>query len=490
MMSEDYSFKLAANRWVIKARWFYLLAVTAVCLLLKWKTVVALDWTAPANIFASPLFSLLALALAANALLFVVARMISLETAHKHTGWLSFLQITFEIVLITLLLFDLPGGELVVPLLYFLPIVEAIVLFGHYGPLVVAILIGLITGAALFLPAAGPLGLFLDGAPARSKDLPTEAVFTWTLILAIVYLVIGLVSSFIARQVRCREEVLVEEVVEQTAQLSALENVNRELAGEERSLKAKDYELAMANQHLQSLEEAKSKFVAVTAHQLRTPLSAIKWTFDMIMRGQLGPVTAEQNEFLAKGFDSTQRMIRIVNDLLHVDHMEAGKIEYNFAPVALDTLLDQVIFEFANQATSKKIELTFAKTEKPLPAVAADENKLRVVLENLLDNALKYTAVGGKVAVAVSDRKINSAGLQIEITITDSGIGIPAEDKSKIFGKFFRAENAIRQEPDGSGLGLYMSKDIVEKHGGTLSYESAPAGGTIFRLVLPLKQAK
>jgi signal transduction histidine kinase len=255
-------------------------------------------------------------------------------------------------------------------------------------------------------------------------------------------------------------------------------------------MKAKDFELEMANKRLEQLEQAKSKFVSVTAHQMRTPLSAIKWTFDMILHEQLGPVTGEQKEFLTKGFESTERMIHIVNDLLHVDHMEANKVDFKFAPLSLETLLDSVIFEFANQVSSKKIHLIVKKPTSTLPAIEADDVKLRIVLENLIDNAIKYTPPEGNVSVTLSDQNLNSAQGMVEVIIADSGIGIPDSEKNKIFSKFFRASNAIRTEPDGTGVGLYISKDIIEKHGGAMWYENLPEKGTAFHVTLPLRQKK
>jgi signal transduction histidine kinase len=485
-MNNSVSFRLAANEWVIRARWLYILTIATICVIFRAEEIFDLNWTSPAAILSYPLTSVLLLAILLNALLYVTSRIIDLETAHRHTGWLSFLQVTIDITSISLLLYDLAGGQSIVPALYFIPIVESIVLFGQFGPLLVAILIGAILNGFAYL---SEIELFRPlFSETNSRLVPAGAIFTWSLILSVVYLIIGVVSSYIARQIALREQTLEREAAEHAVQMNSLKNFNTELEREERNLESKDFELEMANRRLMDLEEAKSKFVSVTAHQLRTPLSAIKWTFDMIVSGQLGPVNDEQKEFLRKGFDSTQRMIRIVNDLLHVDHMEADKIEYHFSPVSLADLIDSVKFEFVNQAASKKIEFDINK-DPAIPPVEADENKLRVVLENLIDNAIKYTEKGGKVTVRLSGQKLNSAGEIVEISVSDSGIGIPPEDKSKIFGKFFRSANAVSFEPDGSGIGLYMSKDIVEKHGGTLSYETSDKGGTTFHLVLPVRQA-
>jgi len=490
-MTNNVSFKLAANEWVIKARWFYIAAIAVISLSLKWREVMSINWGSAEGYLFRPLFFVFILALLGNTLLYVVSRMIDLETAHKHIYWLSFLQIAVEIGLISLFLYDLPGWGIIISALYFIPIIESIVLFGHLGPLIVSILIGVIQNALAIFIYSGLLSVIIDQAGGRSSQIDVNTIFTWSLILSLSYLFVGSLSTYIAKLIGEREKALAQVSASQETQVKALELKNRQMEQDERSLKSKDYELETANQHLQELEEAKSKFVAVTAHQLRTPLSAIKWTFDMIMLGQLGPVTAEQKEFLGKGFDSTQRMIQIVNDLLHVDQMKTGQVEYQFASFDLSKLLDNVVSQFSNQAMSKEIKIVVTKPpSSSLPPIEGDESKLRIVLENLIDNAVKYTPKGGRVTVALSDKNINSASRTVDISITDSGIGIPAGDQSKIFGKFFRAGNAIRIEPDGSGIGLYISKDIIEKHGGSLSHENAPGGGTIFHLALPLKQQK
>lgn len=489
-MGETISFRLAANRWVIKARWFYMAIVVVAVVLLKWRELAVFSWGSPDAYLASPLPAVLFLALLLNILLQAIAGMIQLETAGRHMAWLSFLQMATEISLITMLLFDLPAGESYIPVLYFIPIVESIMLFGRFGPLVVSILIGVILNAFIIFSNWRIIQVFLAKPILGPDGLHINSIFTWSLILSVVYLIIGSLSSYVAKLINSHELELEREATAKEGQMKSLKDFNRQLEKEERAIKAKDYELEVANDRLRTLEDAKSKFVSVTAHQLRTPLSAIKWTFEMMVAGQLGPITDEQKEFLAKGFEGTKRMIRIVNDLMHVDNMEAEKIEYQFAPFSLDSLLDTVSFEFANQAASKKITLDIKKPVSSLPLIEGDENKLRIVLENLIDNAVKYTDKDGKVTVEISDDKVNTANRSVEVSISDSGIGIPEADKSKIFGKFFRAGNAIRMEPDGSGIGLYLSKDIVEKHGGSLSYESNEGGGTTFHLTLPLKQAR
>ncbi|MBI2097673.1 MAG: HAMP domain-containing histidine kinase [Candidatus Vogelbacteria bacterium] len=303
------------------------------------------------------------------------------------------------------------------------------------------------------------------------------------------YLVImGVFIGYLSKLYRERSRLMTERIREEEARVGEFKKLNQELEAYAKQLFDKDFELTLANKRLQNLEQAKSKFVSVTTHQLRTPLAAIKWTFHMLLGGSLGPVTGEQRDFLQKGYDSTQRIIAIINDLLNVDYIEADKSDYNFLAVNLAELIEGVIFEFINLAESKKIKLDFIKPSNRLPPVAADPVKISMVLENLIDNALKYTLPAGRVTINLSDAKINSARSRVEVVVVDTGIGVSAAEKDKIFHRFFRGANAIQREPDGTGLGLFIARDIIEKHGGEIWFESREGEGTNFHFTLPIFQ--
>jgi len=305
------------------------------------------------------------------------------------------------------------------------------------------------------------------------------------------YLVImGLFLAYISRLQRDRDQLLADRLSEESHRSEELKKLNQELESYAKQLFDKDIELTMANKRLQSLEQAKSKFVAVTTHQLRTPLSAIKWTFHMMMNSHLGPVTDEQKEFLRKGYASTQRTIMIINDLLNVDYIEAEQLDYNLVSIDIVELVENIMFEFTNQAKSRNIELKFLKPTNKPPAVMADPVKIGMVLENLIDNAVKYTPVSGHVTVHLSDARINSARPGVEIIVSDSGIGIPTAERDKLFHRFFRGSNAIHLEPNGTGLGLFIARDVIEKHGGELWFESKEGSGSNFHFTLPLFTSK
>lgn len=256
------------------------------------------------------------------------------------------------------------------------------------------------------------------------------------------------------------------------------------------SLSAREKELEQINQRLQEADRAKTEFVSLTTHQLRTPLSAIKWTFHMILNGELGPITGDQKHFLQKGYDSAERVIAVINEWLNIDYIEAHKDEYKFIPVNISELVDGVIFEFNSALEQKKIDLTVNHPKSNIPLIELDPIKMSMVVENLIDNALKYTPENGKVTVDIVDDKVATSEKLIELVVSDNGIGIPVSEQAKIFNRFFRSSNAVKLVPRGTGLGLSIVKDVVEKHGGRVWFESLENLGTKFYVTIPIKQNK
>lgn len=231
------------------------------------------------------------------------------------------------------------------------------------------------------------------------------------------------------------------------------------------------------------IEKMKTGFVSLAAHQLRTPLSAIKWTLKMLLDGDVGEITKEQREFLEKSYASNERMISLINDLLDVTRIEEGRYLYKPAPADVADLVQSVINSSQEEIKRKNIKLEFQKPKKNLPKVKVDSEKIKIVIQNLLDNAVKYTFSGGKVTMS-----INYAKKEIEFSIKDNGVGIPKDQQEKIFTKFFRGANVVRMETDGSGIGLFISKNIIEAHGGKIWFESEEGKGTTFYFILPTEK--
>jgi len=233
-----------------------------------------------------------------------------------------------------------------------------------------------------------------------------------------------------------------------------------------------------------NIDKMKSDFISIAAHQLRTPLSAVKWAIGMVLDGDAGKINIEQENFLSKGFVSNERMIALVNDLLNVSRIEEGKLKYNFEKTDFQEIISKTVKTVGNSLDKKNIKLTLKGTRN-IPEVLADKEKMTLALQNLLDNAVKYTPEKGKVILSTTQK-----GDFLEISVKDNGVGIPEKDKPKMFSKFFRASNVLKLDTDGTGLGLFIIKTIIESHGGTIRLESAEGKGTEVTFTIPIVKKK
>lgn len=233
-----------------------------------------------------------------------------------------------------------------------------------------------------------------------------------------------------------------------------------------------------------TIERIKTEFVSLSAHQLRTPLSAIKWTLRMFLDGDLGELNEEQRDFLEKTYKSNERMITLINDLLNVTRIEEGRYIYQILSYDLVEITQSIIDSYRGEIERKNLKFEFKKPEK-LPKILVDEEKIKIAIENLLNNAVRYTFPGGKIAIS-----LELLENEIQFKIEDSGIGIPRDEQPRVFSKFFRGVNAIRMETEGSGLGLFVTKNIIEAHGGRIWFKSEEGKGSTFYFTLPLKRVK
>ena len=239
-------------------------------------------------------------------------------------------------------------------------------------------------------------------------------------------------------------------------------------------------EVAAENESLKRDIAAKSDLISVSAHQLRTSLTSMKWILKMFLDGDFGTLTAEQHNFMEKAFESDERMVRLVNEMLSINHAEDTLDTIARVPTDIVALLEAVSFDFHGESYKKGIELIFLKPSQPVLPVQADTEKLRVVFQNLIENAIKYSNKGARVVVNVNDTPE-----AVEVSVRDTGIGIAPADQAQIFQKSFRADNAKTQDSVGSGLGLYTTQRIVERHGGKIWFASVPGEGTTFFVSLP-----
>lgn len=232
-----------------------------------------------------------------------------------------------------------------------------------------------------------------------------------------------------------------------------------------------------------TINRIKNEFISIVSHQLRTPLSAIKWTLKMLDDQDLGPLNTEQHDFINKSFRANEQMIKLVNDLLSVSRIEEGRFLYEFKIINLQDVTNEALDGaglLLERMKTKNIEFAYRKPAVALPQSKIDSEKLKIAIMNLLENASNYTQAGHVIITLSYDKKNNENIFSIE----DTGIGIPENDKNLLFTKFFKAANASKAEP-GTGLGLFLVKNIIEKHGGKIWFDSTEGKGTTFYFTLP-----
>ena len=231
------------------------------------------------------------------------------------------------------------------------------------------------------------------------------------------------------------------------------------------------------------IERMKTEFVSISAHQLRTPLSAIRWSLEALSKEKLGKLTEEQKETVKEANDSIKRILHLVDDLLDVVKIEEGRHLYNLIFSDLEEVINSVIASYQNEIKERQIKFQFRVPSKKLPEVKIDVEKITLAIQNLLENAIRYNLPGGLITISLSLKE-----KEIEFSIEDSGIGIPKNQQQDVFEKFFRGENAVKIETEGNGLGLFIVRNIIEAHGGKIWFESEEGKGTTFSFRLPLKE--
>ncbi|MCP9454884.1 MAG: cell wall metabolism sensor histidine kinase WalK [Nitrospira sp.] len=258
-----------------------------------------------------------------------------------------------------------------------------------------------------------------------------------------------------------------------------LEKLNQSL---EQRVRQRTSELQAANEKLKELDRLKSTFVSVVSHELRTPMTSIKGYIENLLDGLAGALTEKQAHSLERVKHNIDRLTRMINELLDLSKIEAGRLELHLAPIDIVDLVEDVVENYQATARQKSL-LVRVILSSPLPPVRADADKLHRVLINLIHNAIKFTPEGGEIRIEVTVR----ADDFVEVSVSDTGLGIPSNELGKIFDTFYRSQSAP-VEARGAGLGLTIAKNLVELHGGVMWVESTVGKGSRFSFTVPVAQ--
>lgn len=243
-------------------------------------------------------------------------------------------------------------------------------------------------------------------------------------------------------------------------------------------------ELKRTNRKLVELDEAKDEFISMASHQLRTPLTSIKGYISMLVEGDLGKLTKQQQSALKEAFISSQRMVFLISDFLNVSRIRTGKFVIEPKEVDLAKMVSEEMVQLREMAESKKLEVAYQQPSG-FPIVKLDDNKMRQVIMNMIDNAIYYTPSDGTIEV-----QLYVDGKDVVFKVIDTGIGVPKAEQHKLFAKFFRAANARKARPDGTGLGLFMAQKVVVAQNGSMIFESEEGKGSTFGFRFPLSEIK
>lgn len=241
-------------------------------------------------------------------------------------------------------------------------------------------------------------------------------------------------------------------------------------------------ELRSSNERLKELDAAKDEFVSMASHQLRTPLTSVKGYISMVLEGDAGKITDAQRHLLSEAYASSERMVHLIGDFLNVSRLQTGKFMLETHPTDLARVIEQEVDAMQQIASSHGIKIRYKKPSRA-PVLVVDEGKIRQVLMNFIDNAIYYSPDSSVIDVSL---KVEDGSLVCRVT--DEGIGVPESVQKRLFTKFFRAPNARKQRPDGTGIGLYLARQVLDAHGGSVLFDPHRGRGSTFGFRLPVKK--
>jgi len=223
-----------------------------------------------------------------------------------------------------------------------------------------------------------------------------------------------------------------------------------------------------------------SNLTLVIAHQIKNSLATNKWTIRELLDGSQGALTSPQKDVVTSIYEHNEQIIKLIEKIFRADKEGSSALELHKTSVDITGLIQKIVDETRTEAMKKNLTVHLDRPDS-LPSVYVDAEKISYVFENIIDNALRYTTSGGTIRIVIiKDQE------SVVVEVTDSGLGIPTAEQSKIFTKFFRASNMAEIGREGTGLGLFMSKNIIELHGGKIWFESQEGKGSVFRVSLPL----
>ncbi len=231
---------------------------------------------------------------------------------------------------------------------------------------------------------------------------------------------------------------------------------------------------------VKAVEQMKNDFVSIASHELRTPLGVINSYLTLFLNGQLGELTADQKTYMQRVYNASGDMSALVEDLLNMSRIESGRVELAVQPFDMRDLIQEVLSHLEQRIQTKKVHVSVKQPKRKF-LIKADRQKVEQALTNIIDNAIKYTYDDGQITVIAKSENGNAI-----VAVKDSGVGIKPENLGHVFEKFYREGNPLSVKEGGSGLGLYISRKLIELHGGTISVASKRRAGSIFTLTLPL----
>lgn len=266
----------------------------------------------------------------------------------------------------------------------------------------------------------------------------------------------------------------------ETKYLKAYANVDRDEDGKVMRMVGVNWDVTLE----QSIDKAKTEFVSLASHQLKTPIGSISWDSEMLLNGDYGNLTEKQKYVVEQIYNTNMRMKELVDGLLNISRIDLGTFSIEPVPTNFADICEDVLVEMTPKIVAKKHQI-IKDYSKEMPSVPADPKLLRIIFQNFISNAIKYTPDNGKVAISI---KANEQ--EIRIAVANNGKPIPKDEQSKIFSKMFRATGAEEMDPNGNGLGLYLVKAIVEEGGGKVWFESEEGKDTVFYVTFPITGMK